>query len=80
MRFCYRARPSKRSDLVYEVVGRVQCCCGGMRHQWNRFIGFGAPGSRATTSREVNLASARPQADERLVWELFPISHCPWCG
>jgi hypothetical protein len=80
MRVCYRARPAKRPGLVYELDDGVRCCCEGMRRHWNRLIGFGAPGCRASTSREVNLASARPQANGRFVWELFPISFCPWCG
>jgi hypothetical protein len=80
MRVCYRSRPAKAAGVVYQAVGRVQYCCERMRQQWGRLIGFGVLGHRASTSREVNLASAVPQANGRTVLEVVPIECCPFCG
>jgi hypothetical protein len=47
---------------------------------WGELFGFGMPGHRVTTSRDVSLWVKIPQARGGTVWALTPIRFCPFCG
>lgn len=58
----------------------VAFCCPAMALQWGKLIGFGAKSIAACTSRDVSLFIDRPQANGRIILEIVPIQHCPFCG
>ena len=70
---------SRSAVIVYEAV-RVIFCCAEMKRYWGRLIGFGVCGYARSTSRDVNLFTAIPQAGGKTVLEVTPIACCPWCG
>lgn len=81
MRVFYRAvRCARRVAVTTYEATRVVFCCDGMRRQWGRLIGFGVRGCARSTSRDVNLFTAIPQANGKTALELTPILYCPWCG
>lgn len=79
MRVFYRALSSK-THVVYGQAGPAEFCCEAMRERWGALIGFGVPGYRRTTGREVAIFSTIPQANDRAVVALTPIDFCPFCG
>jgi hypothetical protein len=84
VRVFYRSRPAKRSLLGAPAVvyqqGPVRFCCAAMCERWGSVIGFGARGCAASTSRDVNLFTDRPQVGGGAVLLLTGICFCPWCG
>lgn len=77
MRVLYRCL--RRALPVYEQLA-VTFCCASMKCQWGRLIGFGTRDVSASTSRDVSIFLDHPQANGRMILELLPIRHCPFCG
>ena len=77
MRVFYRT--VRRALCVYQQT-RVTSCCAAMARQWGKLLGFGSRGVPPCTSNDVNLFVDRPQANGRMILELVPIQHCPFCG
>jgi hypothetical protein len=73
------ARRQRRAAYpVYELT-RLAFCCTAMERKWGRVIGFGAKDCKASTSRDVNLHSLRPQVSGAVV-EHVAVNFCPFCG
>jgi hypothetical protein len=84
MKLSYKGRVSKRTgETVYRQTGRTKFCCARLCELWNGEpvgFGFGVPGHRVTTCRDVSLWVKIPQAGGRTCWALTPIAFCPFCG
>src|SRR5262245_60913948 len=78
MRLFYRAKQG--TEVTFEQTGPVTFCCLRMCELWNVLVGFGAPGCRASSCREVCVWQAVPQTNGKPICNLVPISHCPFCG